>query len=69
MTPTAARYNERQRQVRSVFDQLQQQWLEQADDLADDGTDQQWQALTEQCVTEAQAAARDLVRGFNRTRG
>jgi hypothetical protein len=57
-------YHERQRQVRSVFDQLQRQWLEQAEDLADGGTDQQWQALTERCVTEAQAAADDLVRGF-----
>ena len=32
----------------------------EADDLADDGTDQQWQAMTEQCVTEARAAAADL---------
>ena len=64
-----SRYHERQCEVRSVFDQLQRQWLEQADDLADDGTDQQWQALTEQCVTEAQAAAGDLARGFNRSRG
>jgi secernin len=62
-------YHERQRQVRSVFDQLQQQWLEQADDLAGVGTDQQWKALTERCVGEAQAATEELVRGFNRSRG
>ena len=67
--PDGSGYHERQRQVRSVFDRLQQQWLGQADDLADDGTDEQWQALTEQCVTEAHAAAHHLVRGFNRSRG
>jgi hypothetical protein len=41
------RYYERQADVRARFDELQQQWLRQADDLATGGTDRQWRQLTE----------------------
>jgi secernin len=58
------RYHERQPQVRARFDELQQQWLKQVDDLVISGTDSQWQQLTGNCVAEAQAAADELVREF-----
>jgi secernin len=60
-----SRYHERQPHVRARFDRLQQQWLEQVEDLAVDGTDDQWAMLTERCVTEAQATADDLAREFH----
>jgi secernin len=59
-----SRYHERQPQVRTRFDELQQRWLKQVDDLATGGTDRQWRQLTEHCVAEAQAAADELVREF-----
>ena len=59
-----ARYHERQPVVRARFDRLQRRWLAQVADLVGGGTDEQWHALTEQCVAEAQDAADELVRDF-----
>jgi secernin len=56
-----ARYHARQAEVRTRFDQLQQHWLKQVEELSVDATDDQWRALTEQCVAEAQAAADQMV--------
>jgi secernin len=58
------RYHERQPEVRARFDQLQQHWLKQVDELGTNATDEQWHALTEQCVAEAQDTADGLVRDF-----
>jgi secernin len=58
------RYHERQPEVRARFDQLQQHWLKQVDELGTNATDEQWHALTEQCVAEAQDTADELVRDF-----
>jgi secernin len=61
-----AEYHARQPEVRTRFDQLQQQWLKQVDELGGDATDEQWRALTEHCVAEAHATADELVRELAR---
>lgn len=60
-------YAERQPQVRARFDELQQRWLKQVDELGVNGTPGEWQALTAQCVAEARRTADDLVREFRNT--
>jgi secernin len=57
-----AGYHARQPVVRARFDRLQQQWCKDVERLGPDATDEQWRALTEECVTQAQVAVDELTR-------
>lgn len=62
-----SRYRERQPVVRARFDELQQAWSKDVDALAANGSDDEWQTLTAQCVNDAQAVATELFTEFGRT--
>jgi secernin len=55
-------YRDRQPVVRARFDQMQQMWLKQVEELGANATDEEWRALTEHCVAEAHATADELAR-------
>jgi secernin len=57
-----SRYDERGPVVRACFDDLQERWVAEVDRLAAGASVEEWDGLTERCVSEAMHAARELER-------